>query len=114
MLDERRLRVITLQNVLGSEATRCKVWDSGTGDLLRVLSHVSSQVCKLVVPHPLNPAFALTGGDDGVLRVGDLDREELIFQHAVKAPASNTHETPGQGYPHRHQLLPRRPPRVGL
>ena len=59
-------RVITLQSVLGSKATRLKVWDSFTGDLLRVLPKVSSEVCKLVVPHPLNHAIAITGGDDGV------------------------------------------------
>ena len=70
--------------MLGSKATRLKVWDSGTGDLLRVLPQISSNVCKLVVPHPLNHAIAITGGDDGIFRVWDVDREEVVFQHAVQ------------------------------
>jgi WD40 repeat protein len=84
------LRVVTIQSVpsrpnlthVGSGPpklmTRLKVWDSTTGDLLRVIWSVSSSPCSVLLLHPLDPQIALTAGEDGLVNVWNLDLECIV------------------------------------
>ena len=81
------LRVVTLQSVpsLGSGndltvPTRLKVFDSITGELLRIIRNVSSGPSKCLVPHPIEAHIIVTGGDDGIINVWDVDAEERLSQ----------------------------------
>ena len=89
------LRVVTLQSVqVGADnkhlkiiaSTRLKVWDSVTGDLLRVIPCVSTVTANVLYPHPLDPAVILTGGDDGIVSVWDTENEEKLSSHYFAHP----------------------------
>lgn len=84
------LRVVTLQSVHSDcdsksvkviASTRLKVWDSVTGDLLRVISCVSTVTANVLYPHPLDPSVVLTGGEDGYVAVWDIDNEERLSSY---------------------------------
>ena len=73
-------KVITVQSVIAAagssaQASRLKVWDSMTGDLLRVIKTVSETASEVLIVHPLNAAIALTSGEDGNINVWDIDQE---------------------------------------
>ena len=137
------LRVVTLQSVPGAsekiQGTRLKVWDSVTGDLLRMirtvstgtvshtsspftqathspktpsnhtlastavssqppfissipvssLSHfpaVSTGVGSVLEPHPLDPSIVITGGEDGIVSVWDIENEERLYVYQFEGP----------------------------
>jgi WD40 repeat protein len=82
------LRVVTLQSVqtsasdgVSASPTRLKMWDSMTGDLLRVIATASSTTAKTLFPHPTDPAIILTAGEDGFLNLWDVDNEERVSSH---------------------------------
>ena len=95
--------VITLQSVqVGADvkspriiaSTRLKVWDSVTGDLLRVIPCVSTVTANVLYPHPLDPSIVLTGGEDGMVIVWDTDKEEKLSSHFFSNPIpGNLEET---------------------
>lgn len=95
--------VITLQSVqVGADvkspriiaSTRLKVWDSVTGDLLRVIPCVSAVTANVLYPHPLDPSIVLTGGEDGMVIVWDTDKEEKLSSHFFSNPIpGNLEET---------------------
>jgi WD40 repeat protein len=95
--------VITLQSVqVGGDvkspriiaSTRLKVWDSVTGDLLRVIPCVSAVTANVLYPHPLDPTIVLTGGEDGMVIVWDTDKEEKLSSHFFSNPIpGNVEET---------------------
>lgn len=78
-------KVITVQSVIATansstvflpnQSTRLKVWDSMTGDLLRVIKTVSEISSRVLVAHPLNASIALTSGEDGTINIWDIDQE---------------------------------------
>jgi len=49
--------------------TSLKIWDSMTGDLLKVISPISRFETKTLVPHPIEPDILLIGGKGGHLAV---------------------------------------------
>lgn len=93
------LRVVTLQSVHSEcdskalkviASTRLKVWDSVTGDLLRVISCVSTVTANVLYPHPLDPSVVLTGGEDGYVAVWDIDNEERLSSFYFPNPLSDS------------------------
>jgi WD40 repeat protein len=93
------LRVVTLQSVHSDcdskslkviASTRLKVWDSVTGDLLRVISCVSTVTANVLYPHPLDPSVVLTGGEDGYVAVWDIDNEERLSSFYFPNPLSDS------------------------
>lgn len=83
-------RIITLQSVpiKGSsstryEPTRLKVWDSITGDLLKVIRRVSDLSCRTLVVHPINPSIVLTCGEDGFINFWDIEEEKLLSNQKI-------------------------------
>ena len=89
------LCVITLQSVqMGDDvnpakaiaSTRLKVWDSVTGDLLRVIATVSTVSANVLYPHPLDPSVCVTGGEDGTVCIWDIDKEERLSTHYFANP----------------------------
>ena len=93
------LRVVTLQSVHSDcdskalkvvASTRLKVWDSVTGDLLRVISCVSTVTANVLYPHPLDPSVVLTGGEDGYVAVWDVDSEERLSSFYFPNPLSES------------------------
>ena len=60
---------------LPTQPTRLKVWDSMTGDLLRVVKLISETCSRVLVAHPLNASIALTSGEDGYVNVWDIEQE---------------------------------------
>jgi WD40 repeat protein len=80
-------RIVTLQSVPSAlstaMSTRLKVWDSMTGDLLRLIPTVSNISAKVLYPHPLDPTIVLTAGEDGVLNVWDIEKEERIARQEI-------------------------------
>lgn len=78
---------ISLASVSNSKETslptRLKVWDSFTGDLLRVVPIVSELSCKLLATHPTNPLIVLTSGVDGYVRLWNIEYECLLNKHYV-------------------------------
>ena len=89
------LNVITLQSVqIGGDlnpskaiaSTRLKVWDSVTGDLLRVIATVSTVSANVLYPHPLDPSVCVTGGEDGIVSIWDIDTEEKLSSYYFPNP----------------------------
>ena len=77
-------RIITLQNISSGSASggsRLKVWDSFTGDLLRMIYSIGTMPCKQLRPHPLDSRLALTGGDDGRVCMWNVETEMCVFSH---------------------------------
>jgi WD40 repeat protein len=78
------LKIITLQSVPGlaaekkTQPTRLKVWDSITGDLLRVIATVCETDCNIVCSHPTDSNIALTCGADGFVFLWDIEHEEKL------------------------------------
>ena len=89
------LSVITLQSVqIGDDvnpakataSTRLKVWDSVTGDLLRVIATVCTVSANVLYPHPQEPSVCVTGGEDGTVCIWDIDKEERLSSHYFANP----------------------------
>jgi hypothetical protein len=79
------LRIITLQNVPSDEfaeshllPTRLKVWDSMTGDILRIIREICPMKCSVLSPHPFNPSVVLTCGSDGKINFWDIELEKEL------------------------------------
>ena len=69
--------------------TRLKVWDSLTGDLLRIISSVSHMETKTLCAHPTEPNIILTTGRDGILNLWNVEQEEKLYSAAVTTPAED-------------------------
>ncbi len=77
------LQVITIQSVPNlnsssinsTNATRLKVWDSVTGDLLRVIKNISDAASRCICRHPKDPKIIVTAGEDGIVNVWNTDEE---------------------------------------
>jgi len=89
-------RIITLQNTASGDS-RLKVWDSFTGDLLRMLPSIGSAPCKQLKPHPLDATLALTGGEDGRVCMWDIEREVSLFSHDLNMSNAATAEAVAAG-----------------
>ncbi|XP_066145385.1 PH-interacting protein isoform X1 [Euwallacea fornicatus] len=66
-----------------------KIWNAGTGQLVRILSGHNDEVYVLE-PHPHDEDIILSAGHDGQLLIWDINRGEILFKYL------NTIE--GQGY----------------
>lgn len=85
------LRVVTLLSVPRSNSagesklgTRLKVWDSMTGDLLRIIRTISDGPANCLARHPFNPHIAVTAGEDGIVNVWHIDNEEHMSRTQIE------------------------------
>ena len=80
-------------NAASGQGTRLKVFDSITGDLLRVIWCVSTTTCTLLACHPTHSSIVMTSGEDGYINVWNVDTAECLSSTLVTHPviAENAH-----------------------
>lgn len=68
-------------------ATKLKIWNSKTGQLLQMFG-VSQKEASILVPHPFMPSVVVTAGDDGLVNMWDVDLKASYFTFEIRASAS--------------------------
>jgi WD40 repeat protein len=61
---------------------RLKVWDSFSGVLQHTIE-VAHGRCVVLAPHPNNPSIVVTGGEDGVISLWNVFKEECLLKHSM-------------------------------